>query len=93
MPRSRATSTEVSTSAADWSVFKIALRYLVYGNETIRFVGVGVTSSSAVRAVGNQACGLAAATSVKRAISRPTTSMCSDNERPWWARRALSKIG
>ncbi len=39
--------------------------------------GVAVTISSALRATGNQACGLAAATSVMGASTRPSRSRCA----------------
>ena len=54
------------------STSMMAVISLVYGVATIRLSGVTVPISSAVRAIGNQACpGWDAATSLIGAISRP----------------------
>jgi hypothetical protein len=93
MPRRRASPTDVTRTAAAWSIVRIALRYFVYGNPTMRFCGVTVISSSAERATANQAYGLAAATSVNGANSRPRDRRCSTRLSPLAARRAFSTTG
>ena len=56
----------------------------------MRLSGVAVTISSASRATGNQAWGLAAAMAVIGAMTRPSRARCSSSPRPRCARRALS---
>ena len=57
----------------------------------MRLSGVAVTISSALRATGNHACGLRAATSVIGAMTRPSAARWSSSAHPPCARRALSK--
>jgi hypothetical protein len=54
---------------------------------------VGVASTSAGTAAGNQAYGLAAATSLNGASSRPTAAAYSAGATPSRARRAMSNTG
>src|SRR5437588_3937143 len=67
------------------------MTYLVYGYATIRFCGLGSTSSPASRSIGNHAYGLVAATFVIGANSAPMAARFSSGERPRWARRATSR--
>ncbi len=73
------------------STSMMAVISLVYGVATIRLSGVTVLISSAVRAMGNQACsGWEAASSLIGAISRPSSWRRSSRDWPRWARRAVS---
>ena len=59
----------------------------------MRFAGVGLVSSSPLRATGNQACGFAAATRVNGSMSAPIARRCSSSDCPRRARSAFSKSG
>lgn len=91
MPSRSAASADASTTAADRSTSIMATSRLVYGNATMRLSGPGPTSSTGDHALGNQAYGLAAATSVMGANSSPRAARCSSTPRPRWARRATSR--
>ncbi len=59
----------------------------------MRLPGPGVTMSSGVRAVRIHACGLAAATALKRDHSAPMRARCSCSVQPLAARSAFSNRG
>ena len=71
----------------------LAVQSLGYGKDTIRLSGAGVTISSAVRAARIQACGLAAATSLKRDQREPMRDRCSGRDQPLAPRKAFSNRG
>ena len=71
MPRARASPTDVIRTDAAWSTSMMAFISFGYGNPIIRFDGVTVAISSALRACRNQACGLSAATADMPAQSAP----------------------
>src|SRR2546423_7742941 len=73
-PVERAASTEHRMTAADWSVSRLAFIALVYGNPIHRLSAVTVAMSDAVRASGDQAFGLVAATSLKCAHTAASLS-------------------
>ena len=56
-------------------------------------VGPAVRTCSGESAVRDQACGFAAATSLKRDHNPLITARCSSGERPALARIAVSNIG
>ena len=67
--------------------------YFVYGKPIMRFVGVGVRISSAVRATCDHAAGFCAATSLNRDHNVLATCCCSLTVWPAAARIADSNIG
>ena len=92
-PSARARAREHAITAAPWSTSSTAFMYFVYGKATMRFAGVGVAISSALRRIGNQAWGFAAATSVIGASSAPSRRRCSSRLQPRRARQAFSNSG
>src|SRR5438067_1420784 len=92
-PEARAASTEHMIRAAAWSVSRLAFMALVYGKPISRLSAETVAISSAVFAVGDQAWGLADATSLKRAHSEAILSWWASIDSPAAARRAFSKTG
>ena len=79
--------------AAPWSTCMLAVQSLGYGNDTMRLPGPGVTMSSGVRAVRIHACGLAAATALKRDHSAPMRARCSCSVQPLAARKRVLEQG
>ncbi len=92
-PAATAVASEQTIKAAPWSEPRKALIRLVYGSATMRLSGDGVAMASAVRASGNQAYGLAAATSVNGANSSPMTRRWAAASRPARAAITLSNRG
>ena len=80
-------------NAAAWSVWMLAFISFGYGKPIMRLSGVTVRISSAVRASGDHAYGLVAATAEKPAHSSDTRRWCSSTVSPLAARSAFSKIG
>src|SRR5439155_23131685 len=66
-PAASAAPAEQTISAAAWSVWMLAFISFGYGKPIMRLSSVTVRISSAVRASGNHAYGLPAATALKRA--------------------------
>ena len=89
-PHASAVARVTSRLAAAMSTSMKAVIRLVYGVATIRLSGAGRASSPAVRAVLNQASGVAAATRVSRAIS-PASRSRSAAAAPRAAHRACSR--
>ena len=90
---SGARSSRQISRAAAWSTWMLAFMHFRYGEETRRLAGPGVTTASALIASRDQASGLAAATSLKRAHQGAIAASCSSSERPAAPRSACSNIG
>ena len=92
-PNASAFSAVASSSAADMSTSITATSCLVYGQPTYRLSADAVPTVAASRAVGRQACGLSAATTLIADITIAASAASASRVAPRAARRAVSHSG